>query len=148
MTNGRRKTRSIALQALYEYDCTKHGPEDILDRLSTERLLNEEANRYVRELVLGVVNNLTKIDAIIQEFASAWPLVQIPAIDKNILRIAIFESLLDNKVPPRVAINEAVELAKKFGSDNSARFVNGVLGSVNTQYKEKCEIGNCAGLQK
>ena len=140
MTNGRRKIRSIALQALYEYDCTKHHPESIVDRLYIEQSLSKEADIFTRELVLGVVNHQTKIDAVIQEFASAWPLAQIPAIDKNILRLAIFESLLSNEVPSKVVINEAIELAKKFGSDNSARFVNGVLGSIHNQYKEKVKL--------
>jgi transcription antitermination protein NusB len=142
MTNGRRKARGIALQVLYEYDCSTHNPEGIIDRIVEEQSLNQETTLFIRELVLGVGENQTKIDATIQEFASAWPLAQIPAIDKNILRLAIFESLINNKVPPKVAINEAVELAKKFGSDGSARFVNGVLGSVHGQYKEKCTTGN------
>ena len=67
----------------------------------------------------------------IQNFAPAWPVEQIPLVDRNILRLEIFEILIDNKVPVKVAINEAVELAKTFGSDNSSKFVNGVLGSVS-----------------
>ena len=73
-----------------------------------------------------------KIDKNIQSFAPAWPIEQIPVVDRNILRLAIFEILLDNKVTVKIAINEAVELAKTFGSDNSSKFVNGVLGSVST----------------
>lgn len=143
MTNGRRKTRGIALQVLYEFDYTQHDPKSILTRLSETQPLSQEANLFVRELVLGVISNQSKIDSIIQEFAPAWPLAQISAIDKNILRLAIFESLLDNKVPTKIAINEAVELAKKFGSDNSARFVNGVLGAVHNQYNKcECETGS------
>ncbi|UCC91017.1 MAG: transcription antitermination factor NusB, partial [Dehalococcoidia bacterium] len=72
-----------------------------------------------------------KIDQNIRRFAPAWPIEQIPVIDRNILRLAIFELLCDNKVPVKVAINEAVELAKRFGSDSSSKFVNGVLGSVS-----------------
>ncbi len=91
----------------------------------------EENGVFVRELVSGVIQNKEKIDLNIQNFAPAWPIEQIPVVDRNILRLAIFEILLDNKVPVKVAINEAVELAKTFGGDNSSRFVNGVLGSVS-----------------
>jgi len=84
-----------------------------------------------RELVSGVIQNREQIDCNIQNFAPAWPVAQIPVVDRNILRLAIFEILLDNKVPVKVAINEAVDLAKMFGGDNSSKFVNGVLGSVS-----------------
>jgi N utilization substance protein B len=82
-------------------------------------------------LVTGVIQNQERIDENIQSFAPAWPIEQIPAVDRNILRLAIFEILIDNKVPVKVAINEAVELAKTFGADSSSRFINGVLGSVS-----------------
>ena len=140
--------RSIALQVLYEYESTKHNAESIINRISAEQALSTEATIFIHELVSGVIDNRAKIDSIIQKFAPAWPLAQIPIIDRNILRLAIFESLLNNKVPPKVVINEAVELAKKFGSDNSARFVNGVLGAVHNQDREKCETANGAGLKK
>ena len=80
----------------------------------------------------GVIQSKQEIDEKIKRFAPAWPVDQLPAVDRNILRLAIFELLMDNKVPVSVSINEAVELAKKFGSDSSARFVNGVLSSVST----------------
>ena len=92
---------------------------------------SEENNAFVRELVSGVVQNREEIDNNIRRFASAWPIEQIALIDRNILRLAIFEILFDNKVQVKVAINEAVELAKDFGSDSSQKFINGVLGSVS-----------------
>ena len=95
-----------------------------------EQELPNEAALPARELIAGVRENKQKIDAAIRKFAPAWPLEQIALIDRNILRLAIFEMLLNNKVPVKVAINEAVELAKMFGSENSSKFVNGVLGSV------------------
>ncbi len=101
--------------------------------LLLEAGLSPESNAFVRELVGGVVQNKDRLDQSIQKFAPAWPIEQIPVVDRNILRLAIFEVLLDNRVPVKVAINEAVELAKTFGSDSTARFVNGVLGSVSTQ---------------
>ncbi len=99
--------------------------------MAEERLSEENAN-FTRELVRGVIQNKGKIDQNIQNFAPAWPIEQIPVVDRNILRLAIFEILLDNKVSVKIAINEAVELAKAFGGDNSSKFVNGVLGSVST----------------
>ena len=87
----------------------------------------------------GVVHNQAEIDETIKKFAPTWPLEQIPMIDRNILRLAIFEVLLNNRVPSKVAINEAVELAKTFGSNNSAKFVNGVLGAIYAQTNREHE---------
>ena len=135
MAGARHKARVLALQTLYEVDCTGHAPEVALGCLLEEKPLPQEAVSFARELVNGVLANRGRIDAIIQTHAPAWPLAQMAAIDRNILRLAIFELLMDNKVPPRAAINEAVELAKGFGSDSSAKFVNGVLGSVSAAAK-------------
>lgn len=132
MAGERRKARMLALQALYEVDSVGHDVEDVVTRLLAEGRMSVENSAFARELVSGVIQNKEKIDLNIQSFAPAWPIEQIPVVDRNILRLAIFEILLDNKVPVKVAINEAVELAKAFGSDNSAKFVNGVLGSVST----------------
>ena len=132
MNRARRKARVLALQALYEIDSAGHEAEEVLNHLLAEEILPEENAGFTRELVGGVIQNKEKLDRDIQSLAPAWPLEQIPAVDRNILRLAIFEILLDNKVPVKVAINEAVELAKTFGSDSSSKFVNGVLGSVST----------------
>ncbi len=131
MTGARRRARAIALQALYEIDSVGHDVEGTLNNLLNNVELPEESDDFVRGLANGVIQNREEIDQNIRNFAPAWPVEQLPLIDRNILRLAIFEILLDNKVPVKVAINEAVELAKTFGSDNSARFVNGVLGSVS-----------------
>ncbi len=131
MTGARRKARAIALQALYEIDSVEHDAETVLSCCLAEAKLSDDNRNFVRHLVSGVVQNQEKIDQEIQKFAPAWPLEQIPSIDRNILRLAIFEMLFNNGVSVKIAINEAVELAKSFGSDNSSRFVNGVLGSVS-----------------
>jgi len=131
MTGTRRRARAIALQALYEVDSVRRKAEAVADRLLAEAGLSEENSAFVCELVGGVVQNKDEIDLNIRRFAPAWPVEQIAMIDRNILRLAIFEILFDNKVPVKVAINEAVELAKSFGSKSSAKFVNGVLGSVS-----------------
>jgi len=127
----RRKARILALQTLYEVDSAGHRAEEVLDRLLAEEELPEENASFAHNLVTGVIQNKEKIDQNIQNFAPAWPIEQISVVDRNILRLAIFEILIDNKVPVKVAINEAIELAKTFGADNSSRFVNGVLGSVS-----------------
>ncbi len=132
MAGARRRARALALQALYEVDSAGHEIGEVVTHLLAKGGLSEENSAFVRELVSGVIQNKEKIDLNIQNFAPAWPIEQIPVVDRNILRLAIFEILLDNKVPVKVAINEAVELAKTFGGDNSSRFVNGVLGSVSS----------------
>jgi N utilization substance protein B len=131
MAGERRKVRALAFKVLYEVDSVGHNVDETLTRFLAKEGLSEENTAFARELVSGVVQNREKIDRNIQSFAPAWPIEQIPVVDRNILRLAIFEILIDNKVPVKVAINEAVELAKTFGSDNSSKFVNGVLGSVS-----------------
>ena len=131
MVGKRRKARATALQALYEIDLAGHDTKAVLTRLLDDEEISEENKVFIRELVNNVIQNKEQIDQNIQRFATAWPVKQIPVVDRNILRLAILEILFDNKVSVKVAINEAVELAKKFGSDNSPKFVNGVLGSVS-----------------
>jgi len=126
----RRKARIVALQTLYEIDCSSHKPEEVLARLLQEKALPEEATDFVQGLIGKVLRNKRDIDDVIRRFAPAFPVDQIAVIDRNILRLAISEILFDNRVPIKAAINEAVELAKSFGSASSRRFINGVLGSV------------------
>lgn len=134
----RRKARVIALQVLYEVDSVGHDMERALAPFLADGRLNEENAVFARHLASGVLKDKDEIDEHIKKFATAWPLEQVPVVDRNILRLAIFEILLDNSVPIKVAINEAVELAKLFGSNNSPKFVNGVLGSVSrTASREK-----------
>jgi transcription antitermination protein NusB len=131
MAGVRRKARIIALQALYEIDATGHKADEVTGRLLAEGDLTGENEAFVRDIVSGVIENKGKLDQSIREHAPAWPIEQLPIIDRNILRLAIFEILIDNRVPVKVAINEAVELAKTFGADRSSKFVNGVLGSIS-----------------
>ena len=137
MVGMRRKARILALQALYEVDAVGHDPGAVVDGLLAGSNLSGENYRFVRELVEGVNRNYESIDQNIQRFAPAWPIEQISIIDRNILRLAIFELLIDNRVPVKVAINEAVELAKLFGSEHSSKFVNGVLGSISNLVKRE-----------
>jgi N utilization substance protein B len=131
MAGQRRKSRIIALKALYEIDTVAHQPQDILARLLEEAAAPPDVEAFARELVTGVLEHQGEIDEVIRQKAPAWPLEQVAVVDRNILRLAIFEILLDNRVPVRAAINEAVELAKAFGGESSPKFVNGVLGAVS-----------------
>jgi N utilization substance protein B len=134
---ARRRARAIALQALYELDFTEHSPEYALGCRLKERPLSEAATSFAFHLVEGVIDHARQLDRVVSELAPEWPVGQIAAIDRNILRIAVYELLFDSDTPPKVAINEAVELAKTFGSDSSPRFVNGVLGSLANRGRER-----------
>jgi N utilization substance protein B len=131
MSKSRRRARVAALQALYESDVSHHDAVAALDRISAEESLNEAQAAFARELVDGVIAHRAALDDVIQQAAPQWPVEQMSAIDRNILRLAIREILMNNGAPVRAAINEAVEIAKTYGSDNSAKFINGVLGSVS-----------------
>lgn len=133
MAGIRRQARIAALQALYGLDCTKHKVEEALARLRAGETLAQEALNFSEELVKGVLQNKSELDALIKKFAPAFPPEQMSIIDRNILRLAIFEILFNDKTPFKVAINEAIELAKEFGSDSSPRLINGVLGSITTE---------------
>ena len=130
MAGIRRKARIAALQALYELDCTRHKAEETSARLRAGETLTQEALDFSEELVKGVLQHKSELDALIKKFAPAFPVEQMSIVDKGILRLAIFEILFSDKTPFKVAINEAIELAKDFGSDSSPRLVNGILGSI------------------
>ena len=133
MAGIRRQARITALQTLYELDCTKHKVKEALTRLRAGKTLAQEALSFSEELVKGVLQNKSELDALIKKFAPAFPIEQMSIIDRNILRLAIFEILFNDKTPFKVAINEAIELAKAFGSASSPRLINGLLGSITTE---------------
>lgn len=126
----RTRARAVALEALYEIDLTNHLPGDVLEERIKEAKLQDELADFAREIVMGVLPITHQLDVQIAKHAPEWPLDQVAVIDRNILRIALWEFAVGQCTPVKVAINEAVELAKKYGSDSSARFVNGVLGSL------------------
>ena len=121
----------MALQALYEIDAAGHKTTEVLPRLLQGQGFSPENEAFTAGLVEAVLAHRKDSDSKIRKYAPQWPLEQLPIIDRNILRLAIFEILHDNRVPVKVAINEAVELAKRFGGDNSAKFINGVLRSIS-----------------
>ncbi len=130
---NRRRARVLAFQTLYEVDVSGHAPVDVLDRLSTDLHVDPEMTDYARQIIAGVARHRQEIDGLIARFAPAWPVPQMSPIDRNVLRIGIFEAVYNSTtIPVGVAINEAVELAKQYGSDSTSRFVNGVLGQIVT----------------
>jgi N utilization substance protein B len=129
--SSRRKSRIAAFQTLYERDLTGHDAAQALARHANELELSAEQASFARSLVDGVIEHQNALDDVIRQAATQWPVEQLSAVDRNILRLAIREILMNNGAPIRAAINEAVELAKTYGSESSARFVNGVLGSVS-----------------
>lgn len=126
----RTRARSIALQVLYEMDLSNHAPGDVLRTRLEETTLPEDLAEFARRIIFGVLPLRHELDQVIARYAPEWPLDQIAAIDRNILRIACWEFAVFRETPIKVAINEAVELAKIFGSDSTSRFVNGVLGTL------------------
>lgn len=126
----RRRARMAALQALYEIDLSNHLAMRVVERTALDNKLPQQASKFACHLVVGVLEHKAELDRLIQKHAPEWPIDQMAAIDRNILRIAIFEFGFDGSTPVKVAINEAVELAKLFGSNSAPRFVNGVLGSL------------------
>ena len=134
----RRRTRIAAFQTLCEIDMVNHSPDQVLAHVKSSHELSESATDFLVALTTGVLENIQRIDKIITEFAPSWPISQMAVTDRNLLRMAIYEMAMLDETPPKVAINEAVEVAKVFGSESSPRFVNGVLGSVmETQLAEK-----------
>lgn len=132
----RTRARSLALQVLYEVDLTDHLPgivfQERLEEINTDGRtgLSTELAEFARQIIFGILPLAEKLDGAIARYAPEWPFEQIAAIDRNILRIATWEFAVSQETPVKVAINEAVELAKLFGSDNAPRFINGVLGSL------------------
>ncbi len=128
----RRRSRILALQALYEIDTTHHPVGTVLDQRLAEDPLPDEGQAFTRDLITGVIKHQAELDELIQRYAPEWPVDQMAVVDRNVLRIAIYEFYISKATPTKVAINEAVELAKLFGSDSAPRFVNGVLGALAT----------------
>ncbi|MEI8306426.1 MAG: transcription antitermination factor NusB [Chloroflexales bacterium] len=137
MVSLRHQVRIAALQILFEVDATDHPLDVVYERCIAEEELTEEGERFLSQIIFGCWEHRSHIDGIIEDAAPNWPVTQMPGIDKAILRIALFELLFDDvqRTPVKAVINEAVELAKHFGSDNSSRFVNGVLGTVVSRYR-------------
>lgn len=138
-TSLRHRARIVTLQTLYELEFAANSETSILERNLKEKELPREVATFAGSLVSGVIANKQLLDNTIGRFATAFPVDQLAAMDRNILRLALFEITVSKEVPPKVAINEAVELAKEFGADTSPKFINGVLGSVISEIKKSAQ---------
>jgi N utilization substance protein B len=130
------KARHLALQALYEIDCTRHNPETVLRARLAAQPLSTRNEVFLRHLVEGVLKYRDALDELIYKHAPDWPLDQMAIVDRNILRMAIYEFVVGQTTPVKVAIDEAVELSRMFGSDSTPRFINGVLGTLAAKRAE------------
>ena len=126
----RTRARSLALQVLYEIDLANHPPAEVFKERLEEMPLSDDLAEFARKIIFGILPLTHDLDRLIAKHAPEWPLDQIAAIDRNILRMAFWEFAIYRETPVKVAINEAVELAKLFGSDSAPRFINGVLGAL------------------
>jgi N utilization substance protein B len=145
MASNRHLGRIIALQTLYEEEFRRDADDAAFD---LEEVLTRNIGRYkemvddiefIRDLVQGVLSKTSELDAVLQPIAPEWPIMQIARMDRLVLRIGLYELMYATDVPPKVVINEAVELAKAFGGENSSKFINGVLGTVLRQRTESSE---------
>lgn len=131
MASNRHFARILIMQALYEWQHRDQTPLDaVMERHLAEHEFEENNLAFIWKIVKNIPGHLEEIDQVITVSAPEWPIPQIAQVDLAIMRLAIFELLFDNEVPPKAVINEAVELAKAFGGENSSKFVNGVLGTV------------------
>ena len=131
MKHQRRRARALAIQALYEVDSVGHPAEPVITRhLEQNPGLDEDGEGFLRRAVMGTLESASKLDAWIAACAPEWPVDELAVLDRNILRLALWEFRLSRETPVKVAINEAVEMAKRFSSDSAPRFINGVLGTL------------------
>ena len=135
---ARRKGRELALQMLYQWDLTRRPVEDVIDSIEGLQKSGEAARSFARELVKGTIDRVEEIDGILASHSDKWRLDRMSVVDRNVLRLAVYE-LLSKASPPGVVINEALEVAKRFSSPESPAFVNGVLDAVNVS------LGTTAG---
>jgi N utilization substance protein B len=127
---SRRRARELALQALFYADMNQNGIEKVLEHFQCQFTPSKRALPYFMKLVRGVAQTSNEIDSLIENFADHWKISRISCVDKNIMRIGVYELLYCPDIPPNVAINEAIDVGKKFGAEESGAFINGILDSI------------------
>jgi len=137
MRGRRSQAREAALKVLYQLDITKDDPKEGLKIFFRNHRVPVNSQLFVTTLVEGTLQHLAEIDSLLMKHATNWSLSRMAMVDRNILRLGTFELLFGNETPPKVVINEAVELAKRFGTADSGKFVNGVLDSIHKAHEEK-----------
>ena len=133
----RRKSRELALQALYQWNITRQDPFLILDQQKANFSPADEDDGFAQQILMGVLEHYNHIDELIEKFSEHWRLDRISIIDRNILRMAIFELLFREDIPPKVTLNEAIDLGKRFGSEDSSAFINGILDRIQKEVVHK-----------
>jgi len=133
----RRKSRELAMQALFCMDTLKNESDELLEGLSGMLELAPDINRFYMTLIKGVIDNKSQLDQLIEQFSSNWKISRMGCVDRNILRIAAFEILYCHDIPPKVSINEAVDIGKLYGTEESGSFINGILDGIYQQQTAK-----------
>ena len=129
----RRKSRELAMQALFCMDTLKNESDELLEGLSGMLELAPDINRFYMKLIKGVIDNKSQLDQLIEKFSSNWKMSRMGGVDRNILRIATYEILYCHDIPPKVSINEAVDIGKLYGTEESGSFINGILDGIYQQ---------------
>jgi N utilization substance protein B len=134
---NRRRARELAMQALFCMDMTRDGSKEMLERFCTNFNLPIKVRPFFDQLVSGVMQSRILIDSLIERFSRNWNIKRMSCVDRNIMRVAVYEILFCGEIPPKVSINEAVDIGKKYGTDESGAFINGILDSVRIAYDNK-----------
>ena len=132
----RRQARELAMQALFYMDMQKDASEDMLEQFCGCFCASKKSRPFLIKLVNGVIGKKGQIDALVERFSQNWKISRMSCVDRNVMRIAVYELLYCNDIPPKVSINEAVDIGKKFGTQDSGAFINGIMDSI----KEALEL--------
>lgn len=137
--SSRRKGRELAIQMLYQLDMVRAGVDEAIKAfwISQEKMPPDDTKEFCEELVRGTFEHSEEIDRLIEETSSNWRLSRMPVVDRNVLRMAVYEMLYRDDIPSTVTINEAIDLGKKFGSEDSGAFINGVLDKISERVPKK-----------
>jgi N utilization substance protein B len=133
----RRKSREFALQVLYQWEITKKDVTKILSEFHASFSGSEGRDEFMNRLALGVLEHCQEIDRLIEKYSENWRLVRMDIIDRSILRMAVFELLHCEDIPPKATLNEAIELGKRYGSEDSGSFINGILDRIQNEAVRK-----------
>ena len=141
----RRRSRELALQALFYMDMNQNASQEMLQRFCDHFNPPEKSRPFFLKLVGGVIQAMPQIDRMIERFSKNWKLDRMSGVDRNVMRIAVYEILFCEDIPPKVSINEAIDIGKKFGTEDSGAFINGIVDSIRIAFEKKeihCESAN------
>lgn len=133
---NRRRSRELAMQALFFIDMSRKDSEELLDLFCVSFAPTKKAQPFFRQLVKGVLDSKQDIDALIERFSNNWKIGRMSCVDRNVMRIAVYELLYCSEIPPKVSINEAIDIGKKYGTEESGAFINGILDSIHLAFEK------------